>query len=148
MRSAPARDRLISLLGRLASTRSDRQLERLLTLVPVQRLLFAAMASSYDPSILGGLPGTVSLRLLFPQTGREPAAWSLTLQGTQAKATPGPPVGGAATVALSAPAAVFVRIGLGLLDPAEALLRGKITLSGRLDVGAMLAEMFQIPSPR
>jgi putative sterol carrier protein len=43
---------------------------------------------------------------------------------------------------------VIVRIGVGLLDPTEALLTGKITLSGRLDVGAMLAEMFRIQVPR
>jgi hypothetical protein len=148
MPQASARDRGIALLGRLAAQRSDRQLEQVAALPPVQRLLFTGMAMSYDPTVLPGLPGTISFRLLFPHTGRQPAAWALTLQGTRARATPGFPPGARATVALSAPAAVIVRIGVGLLDPTEALLTGKITLSGRLDVGAMLAEMFRIQVPR
>jgi len=148
MAAPSARDRGIALLGRLAASRSDPQLERLVSMPLVQRMLFAGMAASYDPSVLPGFPGTISFRLLFPQTGRQPAGWTLTVSGTRVRAAPGFPAGAKATVALSAPAAVFVRIGLGLIDPAEALLGGKITLSGRLDVGAMLAEMFRMPAPR
>jgi hypothetical protein len=140
-------------LGALLGTRSDLQLERWFGSDPGQRLLFWAVAASYDADAVPGFEGSIVFRLLRPLTGREPVTWTVIVHGRSASAHSGSLSGAhsgtsssddavAPTATIQTPVGEFVRIALGRIDPAEPLLAGRLSLQGDIEISSRLAEMF------
>ncbi len=136
------RDLALRALAAVLGGRSDGQIERLLMPAAAQRLLLWGVAASYDETVVPGFTGVLAFRLLRPQTGSEPLEWLITITDSGAKGSAGVPVG-TPSASIRMPLADFVRLTLGLEDPAEAMLGGRATLHGDIQVISRLAEMFR-----
>lgn len=146
MSSGGLRDSALWRLGTAVASRSDREIERLLGSAAGQRALFWALAASYEPAVIPGFAGAISFRVLRPATGQDPAVWTVDVHGLRAVASPGAPTGATGvrpTATIQCPLADLVRIALGLCDPAEPMLAGRLTLHGDIEVSSRLVEMFR-----
>jgi alkanesulfonate monooxygenase SsuD/methylene tetrahydromethanopterin reductase-like flavin-dependent oxidoreductase (luciferase family)/putative sterol carrier protein len=117
--------------------RSDEQLDTLMGSGPGLRLLFKGMESSFAPSAARGFSGEVMYVL---ETSRGERTWTLAIDGDHAVAEPRPATDAAVTV--RADVTVFMRMAAGQLDPARAMLEGKLVLEGDFNVASRLGEMF------
>jgi alkanesulfonate monooxygenase SsuD/methylene tetrahydromethanopterin reductase-like flavin-dependent oxidoreductase (luciferase family) len=105
------------------------------------RLLFGAMASAYVPDRGGGFAGELEYRLRRAD-GRL-ATWAVAVDGDRATARPG--AASAPALVLKLSVADFVRLAGRDLDPAKALLAGRLDLEGDFALAARLGEMFGQP---
>jgi putative sterol carrier protein len=126
-----------SAFGSFVSGRSDEQLDTLMGAGPGLRLLFKAMETSFDPESTRGFSGTIQYSL---RSSRGPRPWNVTVSSSGAVAAPGEAESPAVTLHADVP--VFVRIAAGQLDPARAMLEGKLDVDGDLAVASRLGEMF------
>jgi putative sterol carrier protein len=73
-------------------------------------------------------------------SSRGERTWTLAIDGDHATAEPRAATDPAVTVRADVP--VFMRMAAGELDPARAMLEGKLVLEGDFNVAARLGEMF------
>jgi SCP-2 sterol transfer family len=129
-----------ALLARMVDGADDVGLERRFGRPRVQRILFRALAASFEPLAAEGFEGRLSYELTRPATGSSPYKWTVEVSGRRAHATPG----GADDAALKIRMTVsdFVRIAAGTIDPAIPLLQDRASFKGDLALAARLPEMF------
>jgi alkanesulfonate monooxygenase SsuD/methylene tetrahydromethanopterin reductase-like flavin-dependent oxidoreductase (luciferase family) len=117
--------------------RSDEQLDRLMGVGPGLRVLFKGMESAFVPEAARGFSGDILYDL---QSSRGPRPWTVTVNATRAVAEPHAAPDPAVTLRAEVP--VFVRIAAGELDPARAMLEGRLEIEGDFAVAGRLGEMF------
>jgi alkanesulfonate monooxygenase SsuD/methylene tetrahydromethanopterin reductase-like flavin-dependent oxidoreductase (luciferase family)/putative sterol carrier protein len=117
--------------------RSDEQLDRLMGTGPGLRVIFKGMENAFVPSKTGGFTGEI-LYDLESEAGSRP--WTVSVDGERAVAEPR--AADAPAVTLRARVPVFVRIAAGELDPARAMLDGRLEIEGDFVVVGRLGEMF------
>jgi putative sterol carrier protein len=116
-------------LGRL----SDEQLRRILRTSAGQRVLFSGLAVRLRPAAANGLAATIQFDLT--DDGDPVGTWTVGLDGLgSARARPRAPRKATATLTLEL--VDLGRIAAGRLDPASAVLSGKLDLRG--DYSAMM----------
>ncbi|HWD86147.1 MAG TPA: SCP2 sterol-binding domain-containing protein [Solirubrobacteraceae bacterium] len=127
----------------------DADLEKRVGTQVMLRLIFATIASSYDPSAGDGFQGLISFELTRPASGR-PASWWMVSVGSDgvAESRPGRPDPGSAQLQVRLPVGDLLRIASGVIDPVEPVLAGRALVSGELAVAARLGEMFGAPQVR
>jgi alkanesulfonate monooxygenase SsuD/methylene tetrahydromethanopterin reductase-like flavin-dependent oxidoreductase (luciferase family) len=117
--------------------RSDDQLDRLMGSGPGLRVLFKGMESAYVPSAAGGFSGEILYDL---ESARGARPWTVSVDASRAVAEPRTSSSPAVTLRARVP--VFVRIAAGELDPARAMLDGRLEIEGDYTVAGRLGEMF------
>jgi alkanesulfonate monooxygenase SsuD/methylene tetrahydromethanopterin reductase-like flavin-dependent oxidoreductase (luciferase family)/putative sterol carrier protein len=119
----------------------DARLERTAGSERGLRLLFAAMAQAYVPEEAGGFAGELEYRLR--RSDGRVVSWTVAVDGDRATARSAAASSPALTLKLSV--ADFVRMAGRDLDPAKALLVGRLDLEGDFALAARLGEMFGRP---
>jgi alkanesulfonate monooxygenase SsuD/methylene tetrahydromethanopterin reductase-like flavin-dependent oxidoreductase (luciferase family)/putative sterol carrier protein len=117
--------------------RSDDQLDRLMSSGPGLRVIFKGMESAFVPARAGGFSGDILYDLGSPRGDRR---WTVSVDGSRAVVSEHAADAPAVTVRAQVP--VFVRIAAGELDPARAMLEGRLVIEGDFAVAARLGEMF------
>jgi hypothetical protein len=119
----------------------DADLERRLATGAMLRLIFATMASSYDPSAGEGFRGVIAFELTRPVTARPASFWTVSVDADgRAVSRPGCP--DSAELRVRVPVADLLRVATGLTDPVEPVLANRAQISGEIGVAARLGEMF------
>jgi alkanesulfonate monooxygenase SsuD/methylene tetrahydromethanopterin reductase-like flavin-dependent oxidoreductase (luciferase family) len=140
-----ARERAITLLARAVDGADDAALERRFGSRIVQRVMFSAMASAFEPDAAGGFEGRLVYELVRPATGADTTRWTIEVLDGHAQARPGAAPDPALTIRF--PLSDFVRVAAGTIDPAVPLLRDRASFEGDFSLAAKLPEMFGAPSP-
>jgi putative sterol carrier protein len=122
---------------------SDQRLERTVGSERGLRFVFGQMARAYRPDRADGWTGDVRYELT-DGSGRT-RTWTVSCAAGGARSHEGAAPDPALTVKLGV--ADFVRVAAGDLDPAKALLSGRMDLEGDFGVAMRLAAMFGQPSP-
>ena len=119
----------------------DRRLERTLGSDRGLRLIFRAMAKAYRPECAGGWTGDIRYELAGAQGAVRVWTVSCGLDAARARegAAPAPDL----TVKIGV--ADFLRVAAREVDPAKALLSGRMDLEGDFSVAMRLGEMFGQP---
>jgi alkanesulfonate monooxygenase SsuD/methylene tetrahydromethanopterin reductase-like flavin-dependent oxidoreductase (luciferase family)/putative sterol carrier protein len=117
--------------------RSDEQLDRLMGTNAGLRVLFKGMENAYVPAKAAGFTGEILYDL---RGARGPRPWTVSIDERRAVAEPRAATSPAVTLRARVP--VFVRIAAGQLDPALAMLDGRLELEGDFAVAGRLGEMF------
>jgi alkanesulfonate monooxygenase SsuD/methylene tetrahydromethanopterin reductase-like flavin-dependent oxidoreductase (luciferase family) len=117
--------------------RSDEQLDRLMGTGPGLRVLFKGMESAYVPAQAGGFAGEILYDL---RAKRGPRPWTVIVDDRRAVAEQRAASNPAVTLRATVP--VFLRIAAGELDPARAMLDGRLEIDGDYNVASRLSEMF------
>jgi predicted lipid carrier protein YhbT len=132
-----------ALFQRFVRRSSDRWLERTIGSPRGLRIVFAQMARMYRPDAAAGWTGDIRYELTGSDGGTR--TWTVTCEPASARvrghAEPDPDL----TLKLSL--ADFIRVAAGELDPAKALLSGRLDLEGDFAIAMRLAAMFGQPSP-
>jgi len=140
-----ARECAVGVLGRIVDGADDATLERRFGGTVAQRVMFEAMARSFEPDAAGGFQGRLVYELSRPTTAASPATWTIEVSDGRATARPGATPEPALAVRYQL--ADFVRIAAGAIDPVAPLLEGRASLDGDFALAARLPEMFGAPSP-
>jgi putative sterol carrier protein len=127
-----------ALLKRFVRRSSDERLERTVGSDRGLRIVFAAMARAYRPERAAGWSGDIRYELADSR-GRE-RTWTVSCDASRARAREGAQPDPALTIRLGI--ADFARLAAGDLDPAKALLSGRLDLEGDFAVAIRLAAMF------
>src|SRR3954451_23631583 len=127
-----------SAFGALVKGRSDEQLDRLMASGPGLAVIFKGMEKAFVPEKARGFSGEILYELRTSERGVR--AWTVRIDGETAAAEERAATDPAVT--LRADVAVFVRIAAGELDPAKAMLEGKLEIEGDFVVVGRLGEMF------
>jgi alkanesulfonate monooxygenase SsuD/methylene tetrahydromethanopterin reductase-like flavin-dependent oxidoreductase (luciferase family)/putative sterol carrier protein len=126
-----------SAFGVLVKGRSDEQLDRLMASGPGLTVIFKGMEKAFVPEKARGFSGEILYELRGSKGMR---SWTLAIDGYTAtveeRSAEDP------AVILRADVPVFVRIAAGELDPARAMLDGKLVIEGDFAVAGRLGEMF------
>ncbi|MFN8173942.1 MAG: LLM class flavin-dependent oxidoreductase [Solirubrobacteraceae bacterium] len=117
---------------------ADVRLERTAGSGPGLRLMFAELARRYVPERAQGFSGEIQYELRDGDGGVRP--WVVEVAGARARARPGH--AGAPALTIAMPLSDFIRIAGEDLDPARALLEGRIDIRGDADLALRLGEMF------
>jgi alkanesulfonate monooxygenase SsuD/methylene tetrahydromethanopterin reductase-like flavin-dependent oxidoreductase (luciferase family)/putative sterol carrier protein len=126
-----------SAFGAFVKSRSDEQLDRLMATGPGLRVIFKGMENAFVPGKAGGFSGEILYEL---RGARGTRPWTLSIDGERATAEEREAKEPAVTLRADVP--VFVRIAAGDLDPAKAMLEGKLEIEGDFAVAGRLGEMF------
>jgi putative sterol carrier protein len=121
---------------------SDRRLERTAGSRRGLRTVFAAMTRAYRPERARGWSGDVRYELTG--AGGEVRIWTVTCGSAAARAHEGATPDPALTIKLRL--ADFIRLAGRDLDPAKAVLSGRMDLEGDFGVALKLGDMFGQPS--
>jgi putative sterol carrier protein len=121
---------------------SDRRLERTVGSDRGMRFVFGQMARAYRPDEAAGWSGDIRYELTGPE-GRT-RTWTVSCGAAGARSREGAAPDPALTIKLGV--ADFARVAGGDLDPAKALLSGRMDLEGDFAVAMRLAAMFGQPS--
>ena len=121
---------------------SDRRLERTVGSDRGLRFVFVQMARAFQPDKAAGWSGDIRYELTGP-AGRV-RTWTVSCGADGARSREGAAPDPALTIKLGV--ADFVRVAGGDLDPAKALLSGRMDLEGDFAVAMRLAAMFGQPS--
>jgi alkanesulfonate monooxygenase SsuD/methylene tetrahydromethanopterin reductase-like flavin-dependent oxidoreductase (luciferase family)/putative sterol carrier protein len=132
-----ARAAVGSAFGSFVKSRSDDQLDRLMSTGPGLRVIFKGMESAFVPEKAGGFRGEILYELRSTDGIRR---WTLSIDGERAVAEARNAAAPAVTVRAAVP--VFVRVATGELDPAKAMLEGKLEVEGDFALVGRLGEMF------
>jgi alkanesulfonate monooxygenase SsuD/methylene tetrahydromethanopterin reductase-like flavin-dependent oxidoreductase (luciferase family)/putative sterol carrier protein len=120
----------------------DRRLERTLGSEPGLRVLFTGMAKRFRPDKADGFEGEIQYRL---QSDGAQRPWVVDIRGDSAQARAGEARDAKLTLSMST--ADFLRVAARDLDPAKALMTGRLHLEGDFGVATKLGVMFGEPSP-
>jgi putative sterol carrier protein len=124
-------------LGAFVRGRSDAQLERTVGSGTGLRLLFKGMEQAYVPEKSGGFQGEILYELT---TGNGTRRWTVAIDERGAVAEQRDARDPAVT--MRTPLPVFIRIAAGELNPAIAMLEGRLEVEGDFVVAGRLHEMF------
>jgi alkanesulfonate monooxygenase SsuD/methylene tetrahydromethanopterin reductase-like flavin-dependent oxidoreductase (luciferase family) len=117
----------------------DRMVERTAGSDAGLRILFGAMAQRFEPAQAGGFTGDIQY-VLTVTTGAE-RAWVVSVSRDRAMAHPGRATDPSLSLKLTA--ADFVRLAAGDLDAGKALIAGRISIRGDLEIAGRLGQMFR-----
>lgn len=127
----------------------DRDLERRVATPIMLRLIFSAIAGSYEPAAGEGFHGLISFELTRPASGRAASWWIVSVdQEGRARTRPGRVDPEEAAIVARLPVADLLRIAGGLIDPVEPVLAGRAAISGDLGLAVALGEMLGAPRVR
>jgi alkanesulfonate monooxygenase SsuD/methylene tetrahydromethanopterin reductase-like flavin-dependent oxidoreductase (luciferase family)/putative sterol carrier protein len=126
-----------SAFGVLVKGRSDEQLDRLMASGPGLTVIFKGMEKAFVPEKARGFSGEILYELRGSKGMR---SWTLAIDGYTATVEERSAEDPAVTLRADVP--VFVRIAAGELDPARAMLDGKLVIEGDFAVAGRLGEMF------
>jgi putative sterol carrier protein len=132
-----------ALFQRYVRRSSDRRLERTVGSPRGLRFVFAQMARAYRPDRASGWTGDIRYELT--RSDGAASVWTVTCEPAGARAHAGGAPDPQLTLKLSV--ADFIRVAARDLDPAKALLSGRLDLEGDFAVAMRLAAMFGQPSP-
>ena len=132
-----------AIFQRFVRRSSDQRLERTIGSDRGLRLVFAQMARAYRPDRAAGWTGDIRYELARADGSLR--TWTVTCGADRARARPGAAPGPGLTIKVSV--ADFLRVAAGELNPAVALLSGRLDLEGDFAVAMRLAAMFGQPSP-
>ena len=119
----------------------DRLVERTAGSDAGLRLLFGAMAQRFEPAQAGGFTGDIQY-VLTVTTGAE-RPWVVSVSRDRAMAHPGRATDPRLSLKLAA--ADFVRLAAGDLDAGKALIAGRISIRGDMEIAGRLGHMFGQP---
>jgi putative sterol carrier protein len=126
-----------SAFGVLVKGRSDEQLDRLIASGPGLTVIFKGMEKAFVPEKARGFSGEILYELRGSKGMR---SWTLAIDGDTATVEESSAEDPAVTLRADVP--VFVRIAAGEVDPARAMLEGKLVIEGDFAVAGRLGEMF------
>ncbi len=135
------RARVRERLARLVRGRSEREIERRFGAGWVQRLIFAAMARSFNPAKAFGFEGDIVYELARQLGGAAVVdRWTLHVGDGRAVAQ----AGDAAAPALRMRLEVvdFARMMVGEIAPSEPIMQGRMHIEGDLSLALRAGEMF------
>jgi putative sterol carrier protein len=132
-----ARAAVESAFGAFVRGRTDEQLDRLMGSGPGLRVIFKGMENAFVPEKAAGFSGEILYDLKAPRGRRE---WTVKVAGGRVAAEERASAEPAVTLRADVP--VFVRIAAGELDPARAMLDGRLEIEGDFAVAGRLGEMF------
>ena len=132
-----------AIFQRFVRRSSDQRLERTIGSDRGLRFVFAQMARAYRPDRAAGWTGDIRYELT--RADGSARTWTVTCGADAARAHPGAAPDPGLTIKLVV--ADFLRLAAGELDPAKALLSGRLDLEGDFAVALRLAAMFGQPSP-
>src|SRR5207237_1420711 len=113
--------------------RSDEQLERLFGTTPALRMAFGGMERAFVPEKARGFEGSVQWELHGPRGTR---TWHVRIRDGGAVASEGPAPDASVKMRMSVP--VFARVLARELDPARAMMEGKLEIDGDFAVAAQI----------
>jgi len=131
-----------AIFRRFVRRSSDARLERTIGSRRGLRFVFGAMAKAYRPDRADGWSGDIRYELTDSRGMIR--TWTVTCDASRARAREGAAADPVLTVKLGL--ADFVRLAARELDPAKALLSGRMDLEGDFGVAMRLAAMFGQPS--
>jgi len=131
-----------AIFRRFVRRSSDARLERTIGSRRGLRFVFGAMAKAYRPDRADGWSGDIRYELTDSRGMIR--TWTVTCDAARARAREGAAADPVLTVKLGL--ADFVRLAARELDPAKALLSGRMDLEGDFGVAMRLAAMFGQPS--
>jgi putative sterol carrier protein len=121
---------------------SDARLERTVGSPRGLRFVFAQMPRAYRPDRAAGWTGDIRYELTDARGATR--TWTVTCEPDRARVGEGTAPDPGLTIKLGV--ADFIRVAAGDLDPAKALLSGRMDLEGDFAVALRLAAMFGQPS--
>jgi hypothetical protein len=130
-----------ALFQRFVRRSSDERLERSIGSERGLRIVFRQMVRAYRPERTAGWTGDIRYELTA--SGGAVRTWTVSCGPAQASAREGAEPDPALTIKLSV--ADFIRLAGRDLDPAKALLSGRLDLAGDFSVALRLGEMFGQP---
>lgn len=133
-------DRGERIFRRFVARSDDRRLERIAGSRPGLRVIFLAMQSRYVPGKSGGFVGDIQWDLRT--TSGEVRSWTVTVTPERARARAGRSADPKLTIKVGV--GDFMRVAAGELNPVQAVLTGRLDLSGDFGVAMRLGEMFGI----
>lgn len=119
---------------------NPRRLDRVVGSTPVLAGLFAALAARFVPARAEGFVGELCFVVRRPGGDRP---WTLELGPDRARARRGRSAEAALTLTLAA--ADLARLAAGTLDPATALMTGRLELEGDFALAVRFGELFGLP---
>jgi len=131
-----------ALFKRFVRRSTDERLERTIGSPRGLRMVFARMPRMYSPDRAAGWTGDIRYELTYPRAATR--TWTVTCGPDRASVREGAVPGADLTIKLGV--ADFLRVAAGELDPAKALLSGRMDLEGDFAVALRLAAMFGQPS--
>ena len=130
-----------AIFQRFVRRASDARLERTLGSGRGLRIIFGAMAKAYRPDRAAGWTGDIRYELSDSRGAMR--TWTVTCGSERAHAREAAAPGPDLTVKVGV--ADFIRVAARDLDPAKALLTGRMDLEGDFAVATRLGEMFGQP---
>jgi putative sterol carrier protein len=126
-----------SLFARVVRGRDDRQLERLMSFRPAQRLIFKGMERAFHPERAKGFAAEIQYEL----KGRaDVSRWLLRIADCEAKAAPGRSEKPTLTFRMTLP--TFARIAAGEMNPVTAMLEHRLEVDGDIKKLAQFTGLF------
>jgi hypothetical protein len=123
--------------GAFVKGRSDEQLDRLMGTDTALRVAFGGMERAFVPENSGGFQGAIQWEL---ESSRGLRTWHVDIDDGRARARPGPGRDPKVTMRMSVP--VFARVLAREVDPARAMLEGRLDVTGDFAVASRLGPMF------
>jgi len=117
--------------------RSDEQLERLFGTTAALKMAFGGMERAFIPEKSRGFKGSIQWELQGPRGTR---MWHVAIVDGRAVASKGPADDASVKMRMSVP--VFARVLARELDPARAMMEGKLEIEGDFAVAAQIGPMF------
>jgi alkanesulfonate monooxygenase SsuD/methylene tetrahydromethanopterin reductase-like flavin-dependent oxidoreductase (luciferase family)/putative sterol carrier protein len=121
--------------------RTDEQLDKLMGSAAGLRIAFGGMERAFVPDKAAGFSGSVQYEL---EGDRGLQVWHVAIDDGHASAKPGSTDDPVVTMRMSVP--LFARVLAREVDPARAMLEGRLAIAGDFNVAARLGEMFGEPS--
>jgi putative sterol carrier protein len=131
-----------ALFRRFVRRSSDERLERTIGSPRGLKMVFARMPRMYRPERAAGWAGDIRYELTDSRGAHR--AWTVTCGPERASVRAGSAPDPDLTIKVGV--ADFLRVAAGELDPAKALLSGRMDLEGDFAVALRLAAMFGQPS--
>jgi len=131
-----------AIFRRFVRRSSDTRLERTIGSRRGLRFVFAAMARAYRPERADGWSGDIRYELTDSRGAAR--TWTVTCGPERARVREGAAADPDLTLKLGL--SDFIRVAAGDLDPAKALLSGRMDLEGDFGLAMRLAAMFGQPS--
>ncbi|HKP89564.1 MAG TPA: LLM class flavin-dependent oxidoreductase [Thermoleophilaceae bacterium] len=117
--------------------RSDDQLDRLMGTSAGLRIAFGGMERAFVPENSGGFRGTIQWEL---EGSRGRKTWHVAVDDGRARARPGAVEDPKVTMRMSVP--MFARVLAREVDPAKAMLEGRLSVTGDFAVASRIGPMF------
>jgi alkanesulfonate monooxygenase SsuD/methylene tetrahydromethanopterin reductase-like flavin-dependent oxidoreductase (luciferase family) len=117
--------------------RSDEQLDRLMGTGAGLRIAFGGMERAFVPENSGGFRGAIQWEL---EGSRGLQTWHVAIDDGRARARPGEVDDPKVTMRMSIP--MFARVLAREVDPAKAMLEGRLTVTGDFAVASRIGPMF------